>query len=96
VLKALAHDDEDDDHDFNPHHMIERFIHIPPAALRHKYHGHALTNDTCEDDPKRLKRVPPSLLATYSPGVGLLLSCDTSKRHTPLYRFAPDRGWTRR
>ena len=87
---VLAHDHHDGDEDFNPHYLVEHFMHVPPAALVRMYHNLELINETCTP-ANEVKRVPPDLLGTLAPGVGLLRNCAASG--TPFYRIVPYRRW---
>jgi len=90
ALGVLAHDHHDGDEDFNPHYLVEHFMHVPPAALVRMYHNLELINETCTP-ANEVKRVPPDLLGTLAPGVGLLRNCAASG--TPFYRIVPYRRW---
>lgn len=87
TLRVLAHDNERDDDDFNPHYFVEHLATVPPGALSRRYQGHGLTNQSCAGDGQQM--VPPHLRLSFAPGVSLLRLCDWDE---PLFRFAPDRA----
>ena len=93
IMRLVAHDDLPGDRHFNPHYLVESFVRVPQGTLAKEHHALSLTNesDACEPDSAGARRVPPHLLARFVERVGQISVCDR-----PFYRFAPDRGWTRR
>ena len=94
VMRLVAHDDLPGDWHFNPHYLVESFLRVPQGTLAKAHHGLSLTNasGSCAPKSEGARRVPPDLLARFVERVGQISVCDRK----PFYRFAPDRGWTRR